>query len=155
MVSMISMVSGMGRRWWLAWRCWPAAGHAYRKLISHGMIGHDRSMSSRSADLGVSGRRARRHRTETETQPALTHATDKSVRVEIGLARSALPPSLQPPTLLWLCTSWGRCTCSAVHGSCRHSCGVQQLGRGAGRLGPGARPHRPDPSGACYPVSNY
>jgi hypothetical protein len=102
MVSMISMVSGMGRRWWLAWPCWPAAGHAYRKLISHGMIGHDRSMSSRSADLGVSGRRARRHRTETETQPALTHATNKSVRVEIGLARSALPPSLQPPTLLWL-----------------------------------------------------
>ena len=36
-------------------------------------------------------------RTESETQPALTHATDKSVRVEIGLARSALPPSLQPP----------------------------------------------------------
>ena len=44
-------------------------------------------------------------RTESETQPALTHATDKSVRVEIGLARSALPPSLQPPTLLWLCTT--------------------------------------------------
>lgn len=36
-------------------------------------------------------------RTESETQPALTHATDKSVRVEIGLARSALPPSLQTP----------------------------------------------------------
>ena len=40
-------------------------------------------------------------RTESETQPALTHATDTSVRVEIGLARSALPP-LQTPTLLWV-----------------------------------------------------
>lgn len=57
-------------------------------------------------------------RTETETQPALTHATGKSVRVEIGLARSALPPSLQPPhSSVALCTSWGRVyvfSCSRV-----------------------------------------
>lgn len=102
-------------------------------------------------------------RTESETQPALTHATDKSVRVEIGLARSALPPSLHPPHSSVVLHVDRRGVVYVFMGpACRQDPGAWLVrgvqlfvGRGAGMVGPGARPHRPDPSGGRYPVSNY
>ena len=82
----------------------------------------------------------RRDRDEIETrEPALTHATDTSVRVEIGLARSALPP-LQTPTLLWVLLVVSQ--------------GLQLLGAAAGR-GRSARGERDRGVIAFYPTSNY
>jgi hypothetical protein len=97
MVSMISMVSGMGRRWWLAWRCWPAAGHAYRKLISHGMIGHDRSMSGRSAAFGCF-----RSASQTpEPRPRLSQLSHTRPTRVFGLRLVSrvrrCPPAFNPP----------------------------------------------------------